>query len=190
MEETYMIILIIAILILILYFVNFSGEKNDKVNGGVNGVNGNSSKVNGEINQQIPSLNQFKPYNPTENFGSCGMPSQSLDYPIKSTQLTQSIKVDATGKASLKVHVAMWCGWSKRLLAQLDSEEFKNKFKDVENICILEIIDCEENKEKCDPSIVKGFPTIILQKKSGNSILYKGDRSTDDIISFIKANSL
>ena len=182
MEETYIIILIIAILILILYFVNFSGKKN------------NRNKVNGEVYeqqpQQIPSMNQFKPYNPTENFGSCGMPSQTSSDLIKSTQLTQSIKVDATGKASLKVHVALWCGWSKKLLQQLDSEEFKKKFNDVENICVLEIIDCDVNKEKCNPSIVKGFPTIILQTKSGKMIQYNGDRSTDDIISFIKANSL
>jgi len=182
MEETYMIILIIAILILILYFTNFSGKNNDN-----NKVNG---EVNKQLGQQIPSLNQFKPYNPTENFGSCGMPSQTSSDLIKSTQLTQSIKVDANGKASLKVHVAMWCGWSKRLLSQLDSEEFKNKFNDIKNICVLEIIDCETNKEKCDPTIVKGFPTIILQTKSGKSILYKGDRTTDDIIKFIKANSL
>lgn len=184
MEETYMIILIIAILILILYFVNFSGKNNNKDSNGVNGVD------NKQQNQQIPSINQFKPYNPTENFGSCGMPSQISDDTIKSTQLTQSIKVDATGKVTLKIHVAMWCGWSKRLLVQLESDEFKNKFKEVENICVLEIIDCEKNKEKCDPSIVKGFPTIILQTKTNNMILYKGDRTTDDIIKFIKANSL
>lgn len=185
-----MIILIIALLILILYFVNFSGK--NKVNA-VNGVNEdsyiNNNKVNGEINQQISSLNQFKPYNPTENFGSCGMPSQSSSV-TQLTQLTQSIKVDATGKATLKIHVAMWCGWSKRLLAQLDSDEFKNKFYDIKNICELEIIDCEANKEKCDPSIVRGFPTIILQTKSGKMIQYKGDRTTDDIIKFIKSNSL
>lgn len=189
MEETYIVILIIAILILILYFVNFSGKKND-----------NNYKVNEEVNcvnsqqlqqvQQIPPANQFKPYNPTENFGSCGMPTQTSSDLIKSTQLAQSIKVDATGKASLKVHVAMWCGWSKRLLQQLDSDEFKNKFKDVENICVLEIIDCDLNKEKCDPTIVKGFPTIILQTKSGKMIQYNGDRTTDDLILFIKANSL
>ena len=173
-----------TILILILYFVNFSGKKND-----------NNYKVNEEVyehqTQQIPSLNQFKPYNPTENFGSCGMPPQiSSDDSVNSTQLTQSIKVDATGKASLKVHVAMWCGWSKRLLSQLDSDEFKKKFNDIKNICVLEIIDCDTNKEKCDPAIVKGFPTIILQTKYGKMIPYNGDRSTDDLISFIKTNSL
>lgn len=184
MEETYIIVLIIAILILILYFVNFSGKNNNEDS---NGITGGDNK---QHNQQIPSINQFKPYNPTENFGSCGTPSQLSDDTIKSTQLTQSIKVDATGKATLKIHVAMWCGWSKRLLAHLDSEDFKNKFKEVENICVLEIIDCEKNKENCDPSIVKGFPTIILQTKTNNMILYKGDRTTDDIIKFIKANSL
>jgi hypothetical protein len=187
MDETYIIILIIAILILILYFVNFSGEKNDKVN---EVANENNNKDNREVNQQIPTLNQFKPYNLTENFGSCGMPSQSSDNSVKLTQLTQSNKVDTTGKAILKIHVAMWCGWSKKLLQQLNSEEFKNKFNDIKNICVLDIIDCDINKERCDPSIVKGFPTIILQTKSNKMIMYKGDRTTDDLILFIKANSL
>lgn len=187
MEETYVIILIIAILILILYFINFSGKNNNAT-----GVNGETIKVNGETNgiivqqnQQVSS-NQFKPYNPTENFDSCG--GSQVQSPTI-TQITQQINVDATGKASLKVHVALWCGWSKRLLAQLDSDDFKNKFKDVENICVLDIIDCVKNKEKCDPSIVRGFPTIILQKKTGEMVPYKGDRSTDDLINFIKANS-
>ena len=171
MEETYTIILIIAILILILYFVNFSGK---------------TIKVNNDIDANQINVKQYKPYNPTENFGSCRTPSstqpstQPSTHP--STQTTQT-------KATLKVHIAHWCGWSKKLLAHLNSDEFKNKFKDVENICILEIIDCEVNREKCDPSIVKGFPTIILQSKSGKMIPYNGNRSTDDIITFIKANS-
>lgn len=184
MEETYIIILIIAVLILILYFVNFSGDNKgvNRVNGGTNGVNGGAKQVNnGATNGPI---NQYKPYNPTEQFGSCGSSSQTN----QQTQITQSVQVSANGKASLKVHIAYWCGWSKRLLQQLGSDEFKNKFKDVENICVVEIIDCEANKEKCDPSIVKGFPTIILQTKSGKMIPYNGDRSTDDLIAFIKTN--
>lgn len=178
MEETYIIILIIAVLILILYFVNFSGD-NKGANGGTTKVNGVTNKVNGG------AINQYKPYNPTEQFGSCGSAKQSN----QATQITQSNQVSVNDKASLKVHIAYWCGWSKKLIEQLGTDEFKNKFKDVENICVLEIIDCDANKEKCDPSLVKGFPTIILQSKSGKMILYNGNRSTDDLIAFIKANS-
>ena len=166
MEETYIIILIIAILILILYFVNFHEDT----------IKNNDKKA-------MITTNQFKPYNPTENFGSCGIPSQTIQ---TSTQITQSNEM---GKASLKVYVALWCGWSKRLLQQLESDEFKNKFNDIKNICVLEIIDCEKDKGKCDNSIVKGFPTIILQTKDGKMISYNGDRSTDDLIKFIKANN-
>jgi hypothetical protein len=155
MEETYIIILIIAILILILYFVNFSGAKST---------------------QRKNDTNRLTGSNPTENFGSCN------------PQITQAPPTVNGTKATLKVHIAYWCGWSKKLLAQLSSDEFKNKFKDVETICAIEIIDCEANKEKCDPSIVKGFPTIILQTKSGQLKQYTGDRSTDDLISFIKSN--
>ena len=155
MEETYIIILIIAILILILYFVNFSGSKSTQRKNEPNGLTRS---------------------NPTENFG-CNNP-----------QITQGQPTVNGTKSTLKVHIAYWCGWSKKLLAQLGSDEFKNKFKDVETICTIEIIDCEANKEKCDPSIVKGFPTIILQTKSGELKPYTGDRSTDDLISFIKSN--
>ena len=168
MEETYIIILIIAILILILYFVNFHED----------------TQKNNDKKAMMP-INQFKPYNPTENFGSCGIPSQTIQTSL-STQITQSNEM---GKASLKVYVALWCGWSKKLLQQLDSDEFKDKFNDVKNVCVLEIIDCEKDKKKCDNSIVKGFPTIILQTKDGKMIQYNGDRTTDNIIAFIKANN-
>jgi hypothetical protein len=206
MEETYIIILIIAVLILILYFVNFSGNNKGvngetkqvnggtkQVNGGTNGVtnggtngvtNGGTNGVTNEVANKGP-VNQYKPYNPTEQFGNCDSGRQSSEL----TQITQSIQVSANGKASLKVHIAYWCGWSKKILQQLSSDEFKNKFKEVENICVVEIIDCEANKEKCDPLFVKGFPTIILQSKSGKMFLYNGDRSTDDLIAFIKAKS-
>ena len=184
MEETYIIILIIAVLILILYFVNFSGD-NKGANGGTTKVNGGTTKVNGG------TINQYKPYNPTEQFGICGSANQANQstQANQATQITQSNQVSANNKATLKVHIAYWCGWSKKLIEQLGTDEFKNKFKDVENICVLEIIDCDANKEKCDPSLVKGFPTIILQSKSGKMILYNGNRSTDDLIAFIKANS-
>ena len=166
MEETYIVILIIAILILVLYFVNFSGKQtiNNKSNGASCGK-------------------KYNTHDPTEKFDSC-----KLSQLPQITQITQAEQGNVTNKASLKVHIAHWCGWSKKLLQQLDSDTFKNAFKDVENICVLEIIDCEVNKEKCDPSIVKGFPTIILQTKSGVMKKYDGDRSTDDLIKFINAN--
>lgn len=171
MEETYIVILIIAILILILYFVNFSGETNSTKQSAL-----------------PPSLPQYKPYNPTEQFGSCGSQNNQLNLPTQITQITQITQTNGN-KSTLKVHIAHWCGWSKKLLQQLGSDEFKNAFKDVENICVLEIIDCEANKEKCNPSIVKGFPTIILQTKSGKIVPYGGNRSTTDLIQFIKTNS-
>jgi hypothetical protein len=160
MEETYIVILIIAILILILYYVNFSDS--------------NREMTKGQVNKQMPVYNQYKPYNPTENFINSNNTAQI-------TESTQAI---------LKVHIAYWCGWSKKLLQQLESDDFKNKFNDIKNICVLEIIDCDANKEKCNPTMVKGFPTIILQSKSGKMIPYNGDRTTDDIITFIKTNSL
>jgi hypothetical protein len=159
MEETYIIILIIAILILILYFVNFSGKQDS------------TNKVSAGTKQAT-----IKSYNPTENFGSCN------------SQITQQVSTTTSDKSTLKVHITYWCGWSKKFLQQLSSDEFKNKFKEVEGICVIDIIDCDANKERCDPLFVKGFPTIILQTKGGKLIPYNGNRSNDDLINFIKSN--
>jgi hypothetical protein len=182
MEETYVVILIIAILILILYFINFSAP--------------NKNSESQETNVQKTQVPQFKSYNPTENFKSCKVnvtqpstqPSTRPSTQPSTQSSTQTTTQTTQPSASLKIHIAYWCGWSKKLLQQLESIEFKNKFTEVQNICVLEIINCEKNKEKCDPSIVKGFPTIILQTKSGKMIQYNGNRSNDDIINFIKAN--
>jgi hypothetical protein len=168
MEETYIIILIIAILILILYFVNFSGKQN------------NTNRVVPGANQSVisnqPPAREFKSYNPTENFGSCN------------SQITQQVSTTKSDKSALKVYITYWCGWSKKLLAQLGSDAFKNKFKEVDSICVIDIIDCDVDKEKCDPLFIKGFPTIKLQTKDGKLIPYDGNRSNDDLINFIKSN--
>lgn len=36
---------------------------------------------------------------------------------------------------------------------------------------------------------VKGFPTIYLRSASGNIVVYEGDRTKEDFISFIEKNS-
>ena len=169
MDENYILILIIAILILILYFINFSGNSKKSV------------KVNDTAQNKI-----YKPYNPTENFvnnNNCNTGNQIDMVPAKIETKSEYTE----GKSILKVHVAMWCGWSKRFLAMLESEEFKQKSKEIRDICVIQIIDCD--KEKCDSNLVKGFPTIILQSKSGKIIVYNGNREPQDLINFIKQNS-
>jgi len=138
--------------------------------------------INFSGKSQIKS--QVKP----EKFGNCNQQPSQIVQLNQSTKVTHEIP---NGVASLNVHIAHWCGWSKKLLAMLDSDDFKSKYdaNNLKSICVVNVIDCEANKEKCDPSFVKGFPTIILHTKSGKMLRYDGNRSADDLINFMKTNS-
>lgn len=48
--------------------------------------------------------------------------------------------------------------------------------------------DATANDFPNDTFDVKGFPTIYLRSASGNIVLYDGDRTKEDIISFIDKN--
>jgi thiol-disulfide isomerase/thioredoxin len=91
-------------------------------------------------------------------------------------------------KPEFKVFYTNWCGWSKRILATLDSEEFKNKFNEVKNDVDVILVNCETTgKEECNARSVKGYPTMMLVKDN-NVIEFNGNRTPDGIIDFIKNN--
>ena len=93
-----------------------------------------------------------------------------------------------TSKIQFTVFYTNWCGWSKKFLATLDSQEFKDKFKEVENKAEVIRVDCENDKEKCGLNKIEGYPTIKLFKSESNVIDFNGDRTPDGIVKFIKEN--
>jgi thiol-disulfide isomerase/thioredoxin len=91
-------------------------------------------------------------------------------------------------KVEFKVFYTNWCGWSKRALSTLNSDEFKNKFKEVQDKAELVLVDCEGvGKEECAKRQIQGYPTMKLFK-GDKSIEFNGDRTPDGIVNFIKQN--
>jgi len=91
-------------------------------------------------------------------------------------------------KYKFGVYYAMWCSHSKNFLKEYETNlkpalENDPKLKDT---VIVVLNDCEKNKEVCQN--IPGFPTLILHKPDGKNIEYSGDRSSQEIIKFIKAN--
>jgi len=117
---------------------------------------------------------------PLENFGN------SLDTaPV-------SISTNNSNKMQFKVFYTNWCGWSKKALSLLDSQDFKDKIKEVEANAEIVRVDCEDNgKEECKQKGINGYPTMILYKNingAEKSIEFNGSRTADGIVSFIKEN--
>ena len=92
-------------------------------------------------------------------------------------------------KVHFTVYYTNWCGWSKRALTMLNSQEMVDYFTNNPK-CELVLVDCESDtgKQMCEDNNVKGFPTmklIIGNKK----IDYNGDRSPNAIKDFIEKNA-
>jgi protein disulfide-isomerase A1 len=83
---------------------------------------------------------------------------------------------------------APWCGHCKSL--QPIYEELAEKFKDVDSVVIAQI---DATANDVDPSFgIKGFPTLkFFPAKEGKApVEYSGNRQFDDLLEFVKTNSL
>jgi thiol-disulfide isomerase/thioredoxin len=109
---------------------------------------------------------------------------------VKYIQYTNNTreKFEVNEKLQFKVFYTNWCGWSKRALATINSDEFKKKFEEIKNRAEIVLVDCEgSGKEECVKRKIQGYPTMQLQK-GNNMIDFNGDRTPDGIINFIKQN--
>lgn len=82
---------------------------------------------------------------------------------------------------------APWCGHCKRMAPIY--EELGRKFVGHDKVKIAKV-DCtqEVNRGLCSEQNVNGFPTLYLYKDANNIGEYNGDRSLDDMASFITRN--
>ena len=92
-------------------------------------------------------------------------------------------------KSEFTVYYTNWCGWSKRALAMLNSQEMTDYFTNNPK-CKLVLVDCESDngKQICEDNKIKGFPTmklIVGDKK----LDYNGDRTPSAIKDFIEQNA-
>ena len=82
---------------------------------------------------------------------------------------------------------APWCGWCKRIAADYIkvADHFAN-----ENMIDITTIDSTVHTLTHPKLQIRGFPTVVLFKKNDkdNPVEYNGDRSSADMIKFVKAN--
>lgn len=110
-------------------------------------------------------------------------------FEVENKIITDTVDTKASNnKLEFKVFYTNWCGWSKRALATLNSDEFKNKFKEVQDRAEVVLVDCEgTGKDECAKRQIRGYPTMHLCKGE-KSIEFNGDRTPDGIVNFIKQN--
>jgi hypothetical protein len=115
------------------------------------------------------------------------IPKETSNTPVISQPIASTIPTTSSNsKIEFRVYYTNWCGWSKKALALLNSDEFKTEMNKIQDKATLVLLDCEENgKEQCDKEQIQGFPTMKLSK-NGELIEFNGPRTTEGIISFIK----
>ena len=81
-----------------------------------------------------------------------------------------------------------WCYWSKKIQPVWD--KLKKLNENNENVEILDIkCDLKNNEKLCNDNEIEGFPTLKLYTDDDQVIDYQGDRSLEDLVKFLEANS-
>ncbi len=106
----------------------------------------------------------------------------------KNNMGSQAAVAATSDKPQFKVFYTNWCGWSKRALATLNSDEFKTKFNEVKDKADVVLVDCEgTGKAECAARQINGYPTMQLIK-GDKAMEFNGNRTPDGIVNFIKQN--
>jgi thiol-disulfide isomerase/thioredoxin len=85
-----------------------------------------------------------------------------------------------------------WCGYSN-MFTPIWEEFTKVVAADKSLADIVEVVDmkCDEkfgNEAKCRAAPITGFPSVVLENNGKPAILYKGSRTVEDLMEFLKAN--
>ncbi|KAF8044801.1 hypothetical protein N665_6720s0001 [Sinapis alba] len=142
-------------------------------------------KTNVKVDQIESWINDFKAGKVSQHKKSQPIPTENND-PVK-VVVAESLDemVLNSGKNVLLEFYAPWCGHCQNLVPILD--EVAVSYQSDPSVVIAKL-DATANDFPLDTFDVKGFPTIYLRSASGKIVLYEGDRTKEDIISFIDKN--
>lgn len=102
-------------------------------------------------------------------------------------QIIEEVKRQDPSIGEIVLYYATWCGYSRLILPEWD--KFEKYVK--ENIPNLRIrkLKCEGGDERtCVEKGIKGYPTIILYPNNDTEIMFDKERTTDELIKFVKEN--
>lgn len=90
---------------------------------------------------------------------------------------------------NLMIFYAEWCGYCKTAMPAFQKlkTDYNNQSINGKTVSI-ELIEGDKNKNLMTKYNVTGFPTIVLEKSNGETVLYQGNRSYDDLVVFLKQN--
>ncbi|CAN8312856.1 unnamed protein product [Cochlearia groenlandica] len=142
-------------------------------------------KTNVELDQIESWINDFKDGKVAPHKKSQPIPTENNE-PVK-VVVSESLDdmVFNSGKNVLLEFYAPWCGHCQKLVPILD--EVAVSYQSDPSVVIAKL-DATANDFPHDTFDVKGFPTIYFRSASGKTVVYEGDRTKEDIISFIDKN--
>lgn len=106
------------------------------------------------------------------------------------TCTAENFENDISGKKSLVLFHAEWCGHCKRFMPEWDKISSEIESMEGEDV-ILAKVECGDTKEnEAHKNIMKkyniqGYPTILSFDESGNHSEYEGERSKSGIFKFL-----
>ncbi|CAH8351942.1 unnamed protein product [Eruca vesicaria subsp. sativa] len=142
-------------------------------------------KTNVEVEQIESWIKDFKDGKVSPHKKSQPIPTENNE-PVK-VVVAESLDdmVFNSGKNVLLEFYAPWCGHCQKLVPILD--EVAVSYQSDPSVVIAKL-DATANDFPRDTFDVKGFPTIYFRSASGNVVVYEGDRTKEDFISFIDKN--
>ncbi|VVA92097.1 unnamed protein product [Arabis nemorensis] len=143
-------------------------------------------KTNVEVDQIESWIKDYKDGKVSQHKKSQPIPTENNE-PVK-VVVAESLDdmVFNSGKNVLLEFYAPWCGHCQKLAPILD--EVAVSYQSSDTSVVIAKLDATTNDFPHDTFDVKGFPTIYFRSASGNIVLYEGDRTKEDIISFIDKN--
>lgn len=92
----------------------------------------------------------------------------------------------ASGVDTFTLYYADWCGHCKKVKPEFQEFAASGEVDVKGKRCKVRMVNADENKEELKEKGVQGFPTFMLETADGNTVEYKGKRSTEGWLKFLE----